>query len=114
MAHLFDHMAILSFKGENEEQVLEAMLDAGIDVDEIESKNGHLTIFAPAGEFFKAKSAVLAAFPGTEFEVQETTFLPQATTEIGPDEIPMFEKFIQMLNDCDDVQEVYHNAIFPT
>ena len=114
VAHLFDHMAVLSFKGENEEQVLEAMLDAGIDIDEIECKSGHLTIFAPAGEFFKAKSALLAAFPGTEFDVQETTFLPQTSTAISPEDVPMFEKFIHLLNDCDDVQDVYHNGILPT
>lgn len=114
VAHLFDHLAVLSFKGENEDQVLEAMLDAGVDVDEIECKNGYLTLFAPAGEFYKAKSALLAAFPATEFEVQEITFLPQASTEISRDDVPMFEKFIQMLNDCDDVQDVYHNAILPT
>lgn len=113
VAHLFDHLAVLSFKGENEDQVLEAMLDAGIDIDEIESNNGYLTIFAPPGEFYKAKSALLAAFPGTEFEVQEITFLPQASMELRPEDLPMFEKFIQMLNDCDDVQDVYHNVIVP-
>jgi len=114
VSHLFDHMTILSFKGQDEETVLEAMLDAGIDVDEIECHDSQLTIFAPAGEFYKAKSAVLSAFPGTEFDVQETAFLPQATTTLHPDDVPLFEKFIQMLNDCDDVQDVYHNAILPT
>ncbi len=114
VAHLFDHLAVLSFKGENEEQVLEAMLDAGINIDEIECKAGYVTIFAPASEFYLAKSALLAAFPGTEFEVQEMTFLPQASTEISAAAVPMFDKFIQMLNDCDDVQDVYHNAILPT
>src|SRR5205085_929366 len=38
----FDHLAILSFKGDNEEQVLEAMLGADVNVDEIESKDGSL------------------------------------------------------------------------
>lgn len=114
VAHLFDHMAVLSFKGDNEEPVLEAMLDAGVDVEEMECKNGLVTLFAPAGEFYKAKSAILAAFPGTEFEVQEITFLPQASTELSADDVPMFEKFIQMLNECDDVQDVYHNAILPS
>src|SRR5215213_6699997 len=50
----FDQLAILSFKGDNEEQVLDAMLGADVNVDEIESKNGRLTIFAPPGEFYKA------------------------------------------------------------
>jgi transcriptional/translational regulatory protein YebC/TACO1 len=48
-----------------------------------------------------------------ELEVQEITFHPQAMKEIDPDDVPMFEKFMALLNDCDDVQEVYHNATLP-
>ena len=110
----FDQLAILSFKGDNEEQVLEAMLDADVDIDEIECKDGHLTIFAPPGEFYKAKTALLQAFPGTELEVQEITFLPQTSKTISPEDLPMFQKFINMLNDCDDVQDVYHNVDLPS
>jgi YebC/PmpR family DNA-binding regulatory protein len=110
----FDQLAVLSFKGDNEEQVLEAMLEADVNVDEIECKAGNVTIFAPPGEFFKAKTALLQAFPGTELEVQEITFLPQSTKAISPEDLPMFEKFIGMLNDCDDVQDIYHNAELPS
>lgn len=110
----FDHLAILSFKGSNEEQVLEAMLEADVNLDEIECKEGSLTIFAPPSEFFKAKTALLQAFPGTELEVQEITFLPQTTKTLSPDDLLMFQKFIGMLNDCDDVQDVYHNAELPS
>ena len=55
VAHWFDQLAILSFKGDNEEQVLESMLDADVDVDEIECKDGHLTIFRPPASFTKPK-----------------------------------------------------------
>ena len=110
VAHWFDQLAILSFKGDNEEQVLESMLGADVNIDEIECKDGYLTIFAPPGEFFKAKTALLQAFPATELEVQEITLLPQTTKSISAEDLPMFEKLISMLNDCDDVQEIYHNA----
>jgi YebC/PmpR family DNA-binding regulatory protein len=113
VAHLFDHLAVLSFKGDNEEQVLEAMLEADVDVDDIECKDGQVTLFAPAAEFYKAKTALLEAFPDIELEVQEITFLPQATTEISSDDLPMFEKLINTLNDCEDVQDIYHIAIVP-
>jgi len=113
VAHLFDHLAVLSFKGDNGDQVLEAMLDADINVDDVECENGHVTLFAPAGEFFKAKTALLEAFPGIELQVQEITFHPQASKEISPDDVPLFEKFMQLLHDCDDVQDIFHNAILP-
>jgi YebC/PmpR family DNA-binding regulatory protein len=109
----FDHLAILSFKGDNEEQVLEAMLNADVNIHEIECKDGSLTIFTPPDEFYKAKTALLQAFPGTELEVQEISFLPQSTKTLGPDDLAMFQKFMGLLNDCDDVQEVYHNVDLP-
>jgi len=109
----FDQVAILSFKGSNEEQVLEALLGADVNVDEIECKNGSLTIFAPPEEFYKAKTAILQAFPETELEVQEIAFLPQTTKTLSPEDLAVFQKFMTMLNDCDDVQDVYHNADLP-
>jgi YebC/PmpR family DNA-binding regulatory protein len=113
VALFFDHVAILSFKGDNEEQVLEKMLEADVNVDEIEAKDGNLTIFAPPDEFYKAKTALLAAFPKTELELQEISFLPQSTKELSPDDLALFQKFMGLLNDCDDVQDVYHNVELP-
>jgi YebC/PmpR family DNA-binding regulatory protein len=110
----FDRLAILSFKGDNEEQVLEAMLDAEVNVDEIECKAGRITIFTPPGEFYKAKTALLQAFPEVELEIQEITFLPQTSKTISPEDWPMFEKFINLLNECEDVQEIYHNVDLPS
>lgn len=114
VAHWFDQVAILSFKGDNEEQVLESLLDADVNIDEIECKENNLTIFAPPSEFYKAKTALLQAFPETELEVQEITFLPQTTKSLSPEDLAMFQKFIGMLNDCDDVQDVFHDVDLPS
>jgi transcriptional/translational regulatory protein YebC/TACO1 len=51
--------------------------------------------------------------PDVSLEVEETNFIPQTRVEISPDDVALFEKFMNMLNDCDDVQDVYHNAILP-
>lgn len=114
VSHFFDHVAILSFAGDDEEGVFEAMLEAEVNIEEIESKDGRLTIFAPPTEFYKAKTALLEAFPETELEVQEITFLPQSQAELTAEDVPMFEKFMNMLSECEDVQEVYHNAVLPS
>ncbi len=113
VAHLFDHLAVLTIKGDDPDVVLEAMLNADINVDDVECEDGRVTVYAPAGEFYKAKTALLEAFPGTELLTQEITFLPQAYKEISAEDVPNFEKFINLLNDCDDVQEIYHNAVLP-
>ncbi|AMV25318.1 putative transcriptional regulatory protein [Gemmata sp. SH-PL17] len=107
---LFDHLAVISFAGSNEEKVLEAMFAADVAVEEIESKDGTVTVFAPPAEFYKAKTALHEAFPDLEFDVQEITFLPRETKQLSGDELALFEKFLGMLTDCDDVQDVYHNV----
>lgn len=110
VAMLFDHLSVLSFAGADEGKVLEAMFAADVAVEEVESSEGSITVFAPPGEFYKAKTALLGAFPGLELEVQEITFLPRETKPLGGDELAQFEKLLGMLNDCDDVQEVCHNV----
>lgn len=114
VTHMFDHLAVLSFAGEDEDGVLEAMLEADINVDDVENKNGKITVFAPAEEFYKAKQALLDAYPETDLEVQEITFLPHADKELAEADVPMFEKFMEMLEECDDFQDVYHNAVLPS
>jgi YebC/PmpR family DNA-binding regulatory protein len=109
----FDHVAVLSFKGDNENQVLEAMFAADVAVEDVESKDGYITIFAPPAEFYKAKTALLEAFPNVELETQEITFLPQASKTLSAVDLGMFERFLEMLHDCDDVQEIYHNVALP-
>lgn len=111
--HFFDHLAVLSFKGDNSDSVLEAMLMADVNVTDLECENGQVTLFVPPNEFFKAKNALMEAMPGVELDVDEITFLPQSRTEISAEDLPMFEKFMNMLNDCEDVQDIYHNAIVP-
>lgn len=114
ISHLFDHLAVLSFEGNDADRVLEAMLAADVDVDDVECKGGQVTLFTPAGEFYKAKTALVQAFPGIELQVQEIIFLAQASKQLSAEDVPMFEKFMNMLNDCDDVQDIFHNAVMPS
>ena len=113
VVHAFEHLAVLAFPGENADEVLEGLLTAEVDVTDVESEDGKISVYAPATEFYKAKQALQELLPSVELEVEEITFIPQTTTDITQDDLPMFEKFMNMLNECDDVQDIYHNAILP-
>lgn len=110
VAHMFDHRAIFSFKHDNEEAVLEALMEHDVDVADIENEDGIITVITPHTEFFKTKTALSEAFSDLHMEIEEITFVPQTHTEVSGEDAQMFEKLLDMLNDCDDVQEVYHNA----
>jgi len=114
VSHMFDHCAILAFKGDDEEAALEALMEADVDVSDIENEDGLITVFAPHTDYFKAKQALNDACSpegkDIDFEVDVVQFIPQNTSPIGADDLAMFEKFIDMLNDLDDVQNIYHTA----
>jgi YebC/PmpR family DNA-binding regulatory protein len=110
VSHMFDHSAIFVFAGTDEEAVLEALMLADVDVTDIELEDGKVTVFAPHTDYSKAKTALTDAFGDIEFEVDEIQFVAQNTTEIQGEEVEQFDRFLDLLNDLDDVQRVYHNA----
>ena len=108
--HLFDHVSIFVFKGDDEDAVLEALMEADVDVSDIESEEGIITVFAPNTEYAKAKQALLEAFPEIDFDIDEIQYLAQNLSPISDDDKEMFEKLLELLNYNDDVQNVYHSA----
>jgi len=112
VSHMFDHAAILAFKNADEDAVLEVLLSADVDVSDIESDDGKVTVFTPPADYFKAKQALSDTLGEIDFEVDEIQFLPKSVATISGDDIALFEKFLDMLSDLDDVQNVYHDAEF--
>jgi YebC/PmpR family DNA-binding regulatory protein len=110
VSHMFDHAAILAFNHNDEDTVLEALLSADVDVSDIESDDGKITVFTPQADYFKAKQALMDSLGEIDFDVDEIQFIPRGATAITGDDIAMFEKFLEMLNDLDDVQNVFHDA----
>ncbi|MCK5640348.1 MAG: YebC/PmpR family DNA-binding transcriptional regulator [Gammaproteobacteria bacterium] len=109
VSHMFDHAGILVFKGD-EEAALDALMMADVDVADIESEDGTVTVFTPHTDQFKAKQALTDTLGEIEFDVDEIQFVPKATKPVTGDDVEMFHRFIDMLNDLDDVQNIYHDA----
>ena len=110
VSHMFDHLVILSFKHDDEDAVLEALMEDDVDVHDIENEDGMLTVFTQTQDYFKAKQALSNAFADIDFEVDEIQFIPQTEVPIEGENIEQFERFLGLLNDFDDVQNVFHNA----
>ncbi|MDH5179206.1 MAG: YebC/PmpR family DNA-binding transcriptional regulator [Gammaproteobacteria bacterium] len=110
VSHMFDHAAILAFKGDNEDAVLEALMEADVDVSDIENEDGLITVFTPHTEYAKAKQTLINLLGDIDFEVDEIQYLPKGSTPVSGEDVEMFHKFMDMLNELDDVQNVYHDA----
>ncbi|MCG8672950.1 MAG: YebC/PmpR family DNA-binding transcriptional regulator [Pseudomonadales bacterium] len=112
VSHMFDHRAMFVFAGEDDEVVLEALLEADVDVSDVEVEDGMVTVLVPPSEYFKTKESLQDMQSDIEFEVEEITYLPQTSHPIAGDDVELFERFAGLINDLDDVQEIYHNGEF--
>ncbi len=109
--HSFDHCAIFRFEGSDDEAVLEALMMADVDVTDIESEDGVITVFTPNTEYGKAKTALTEELgDDQDFDTDEIQFVPQSTSPVVGEDIEQFQMFMDMLEDLDDVQRVFHNA----
>jgi len=110
VAHMFNHSSIFEFAHNDEDAVLEILMEADIDVTDVESENGVVSVFTPPSEYFKTKKALVDGITDLILDTDEITFIPHEYIELSEDDLEAFDKFIDALNDQDDVQEIYHNV----
>lgn len=110
VSHSFDHCAIFVFSGDNDDAILEILMEADVDVSDVELDGDKITVFAPSTEYAATRNALKAALPNIDFDLDEIQFIAQTTTAIAGEDAEMFAKLLDMLNFLDDVQNVYHNA----
>jgi len=91
----------------NEDQIMEIALEAGAD-DVITGDDGAIEVLTASTEFESVQKALEAA--GLKPEVAEVTWRPENTIELSADDAIKMQKILDVLEDLDDVQEVYHNA----
>ena len=82
-------------------------LEAGAE-DVITDDEGAIEVLTPPAEFEAVKNALEAA--GLTPEVAEVTMRPENTIDLAGDDAAKMQKLLDMLEDLDDVQDVFHNA----
>lgn len=85
------------------------LLEAEVDVREVLQEEEQIIVYGEPTEFHSIKEA-LENMGITEFEVAEIEMLAQNEVTLTGDDLRLFERLIDALEDDDDVQKVYHNV----
>jgi len=110
VAFQFKHCGQLIFApGTSEDKVMEVALDAGAE-DVIAGDDGSIEVLTPPTEFEAVKIALEAA--GLKAEIAEVTMRAENTIELSGDDAQRMQKLLDVIEELDDVQDVYHNAEF--
>ncbi|MCP5335709.1 MAG: YebC/PmpR family DNA-binding transcriptional regulator [Oceanospirillaceae bacterium] len=107
VAYLFTKLGQIIFApGADEEKLMEAALEAGAD-DVISHADGSIEVLTSPDMFMDVKDALAGL---GEIANAEITMVPSTTAELDEAAADQFLKMIDMLEELDDVQNVYHNA----
>ncbi len=108
VAFQFKHVGQIIFApGTSEDKVMEVALEAGAD-DVISDEDGAIEVLTDPAQFEAVKNALEAA--GLTPEVAEVTMRAENTIDLTGDDAVKMQKLLDVLEDLDDVQDVFHNA----
>ncbi|WP_029653798.1 YebC/PmpR family DNA-binding transcriptional regulator [Marinobacter daepoensis] len=108
VAYLFSRQGIISYGPDTDgDQLMESALDAGADDLQVQDDGSYEIVTTP-DEYLDVKDSLVAA--GFVPDNAEVTMVPSTTAELDREGAETFLKLIDLLEDLDDVQNVYHNA----
>jgi len=110
VAYMYDNLCTVGFKGLSEEEVMDALIANEVDFTDMEVEDGHTLVYGKPEDLFKIKEAISSIKPGVEFDIDEISLLPKERITLTGEDLDNFNRLIDLLNEVDDVQTVYHNV----
>jgi len=108
VAFQFKHVGQLLFApGTSEDKVMEVALDAGAE-DVVTGDDGAIEVLTSPADYEVVKAALEAA--GLVPELSEVTMRPENTVPLSGEDAERMQKLLDVIEDLDDTQAVYHNA----
>ena len=110
VSYNFEQVGVLDFKFDGTEESLEEILVLGdVDVKEIALEDGIAEVIVDPSSFDKAK-AVLQENGVSDYEFAEVTMRANDNVTLEGEDLTKFKELLDMLDDCEDVQNIYHNV----
>lgn len=109
VAYMFDATAVIGVSGMCADDVLELMMEHDLDVRDVLEEEDTVIVYAEPEAFHAVQTAFKSAGIDS-FEVAELTMLPQNEITLDDASKEQFEKLLDVLEDLEDVRQVYHNV----
>ncbi len=110
VSYMYDNLCTVGFKGLTEDEVMEALIDNNIDFIDLENNEDTILVYGNPTDLFKIKEAITKVKPDIEFTVDEIAMLPKERIELTGTDKEEFNRLITLLDEVDDVQNIYHNV----
>jgi transcriptional/translational regulatory protein YebC/TACO1 len=110
-SYMFERKAYFKFTGMSEDEALEALLNAGVDVSDVSTDEaGYTIISADPSQFQEVSDALNAANPDIDYDTNEVAMVPNAKVTLTEEQEEKFMHMLELLRESEDVQNIYYNA----
>lgn len=110
VSYNYEHLGIISFKYENDDEILEVLLNAGIEVVDIEKEDGYVTISLNPSDMNSAKDEIEKLVPNVDYEVDEIGMYAKDKITLEGEDKEIFDRLYNILEDIEDVSQIYTNV----
>ena len=110
VSYNYDHLAIISFKSEKENEIFEAILNEGIELVDFESEDGYITISCNPSDAHKVKDILEKIIPDIDYDIDEVGMYPKEKITLEGEDLEIFKRLYNLLDEIEDVSEIYHNV----
>ncbi len=110
VSYNYDNLCVLSFKSDKEEELLMALLDAGIEPVEFENEDGFINVEVKYVDNIKARDIIETIEPNVDYELDESGWYAKDLVKLEGEDLDLFNKLYGLLDDIEDVTDVYHNV----
>ncbi len=112
VSYNYDYLAIISVKSKEEEKIFNALLEEGIDVVDFENETDEIIITVHPTDHNKVKDVLEKLIPDVTYELDEEGMYPKDKVTLENEDLETFQKLYKMLDEIEDVTEIYHNVNF--
>lgn len=111
----FKHQAVFSCDNSalSDEDAMEFLLMADCEIDDVTVEDGETVVYAPYTEYNKIRTAFEEGKPEVKLSTDEITYVPQSTITLEGEDLEKFQRLLDLLDEDEDVQHVYHNVNLP-
>ena len=101
---------MIGFKATNGDDIMMELLDKGIEIIDLESEDGEVIITAKPSDSSKIKDELESMIPNIEYTLDEIGWYAKEKVTLEGEDKEVFERLLDLLDNIDDVTNVYHNV----
>lgn len=110
VSYNYDYLGVIGFKYENVEEVFERVLDAGIEIVDLENEDDEIIITCNPTDIHAIKDTLESFIENIDYEVDEVGMYPKEKVTLNGEDKELFLRLYNLLDEIEDVTDIYHNV----